>query len=183
MCNDFDVEFHVQKSLQTYLFKFRLCLFKSWWNWSKSLLYFSNRKLIVWFQNISLIPKYFSWYQNISQIPKYFSDFKNISIYSKIFLWSTRPFAPSCFCSPSPSMVSLRSSPSSPSSQSSSQEDHHQNQQNQHHHHQHECEQGLAVGLQQSSSEMLSLTIAVVVHEAIMSFRWTWTCWWWCWWL
>jgi len=30
--------------------------------------------------------------------------------------------------------------------------------------------EGLAVGLQQSSSEMLSLTIAVVVHEAIMSF-------------
>ena len=32
-------------------------------------------------------------------------------------------------------------------------------------------EQGLAVGLQQNSSEMLSLTIAVIVHEAIMSFR------------
>ena len=31
--------------------------------------------------------------------------------------------------------------------------------------------QGLAVGLQETSSEMISLTIAVIVHEAIMSFR------------
>ena len=91
MCNDFDVEFHVQKSLQTYLFKFRLCLFKSWWNWSKSLLYFSNRKLIVWFQNISLIPKK-------SLIPKYFSDSKIFLLIpkhfpdSKIFLWFQKYF-------------------------------------------------------------------------------------------
>ena len=42
--------------------------------------------------------------------------------------------------------------------------------QHQHPHHDHR-EQGLAVGLQQNSSEMLSLTIAVIVHEAIMSFR------------
>ena len=50
----------------------------------------------------------------------------------------------------------------------------------QHQHHDHR-EQGLAVGLQQNSSEMLSLTIAVIVHEAIMSFRW-WRLWWWWWW-
>ena len=100
--------------------------------------------------------------------------------FSLTFCLSTQLFDPSCSYLLSHSMVSLRSTstllPLTLSQNSfivfDRQKPHH-----------HELDrflplpllrynlQGLAVGLQETSSEMISLTIAVIVHEAIMSFR------------